>query len=202
MQPERLDAGYWDNRYQNDTAGWDLGKVSPPLKAYWDQVEDKTVSVLLPGCGNAWEAAYLLHAGFSNITILDIAPELVLSLEEKFKHAASNVTIVCEDFFAFRGEFDLVIEQTFFCALSPELRPAYAKQMHELIVPGGKLIGLLFDRAFEGGPPFGGSEKEYRELFLPYFEIKTMAACYNSILPRQGTELFVILENRWLSSLK
>lgn len=202
MQRGWLDADYWDKRYQDDSAAWDLGKVSPPLMAYFDQVNDKTVRLLLPGCGNAWEAAYLLHAGFTNITVLDIAPELVLSLKGKFKYAEENLKIVCADFFEFRGKFDLVIEQTFFCALPPELRAAYVSKMYELLLPGGKLVGVLFDRGFEGGPPFGGTETEYRELFNPYFEIKTMSSCYNSIPPRQGSELFVILEKRAASTFK
>lgn len=196
MQPQRLDADYWNDRYQNDTAAWDLGKVSPPLKAYIDQFAEKNLKLLLPGCGNAWEAEYLLLKGFTQITVIDIAPDLVQSLQQKFKDATQSINIVCHDFFRFEGQFDLVIEQTFFCALSPNLRQFYVSKMYELIKPGGKLVGLLFDRAFEDGPPFGGSKQEYIDLFSPFFEILTMEPCYNSIPPRQGTELFSILKRR------
>ena len=49
----------------------------------------------------------------------------------------------------------------------------------------------MFNKVFEGGPPFGGSFAEYRELFTPYFHIEIMEQCYNSIPPRVGNELFV-----------
>jgi len=66
--------------------------------------------------------------------------------------------------------------------------------MKELLKKEGKLIGLLFDfpiREEQDSPPFGGNANEYREIFEPYFEIKTLKRCYNSIKPRQGTELFI-----------
>jgi len=85
------------------------------------------------------------------------------------------------------------VEQTFFCALDPSLRKDYVAKMVELLKPGGKLVGLLFDRQFEeAGPPFGGSKAEYEELFSGKLQISTLAPCYNSIGPRAGTELFLI----------
>lgn len=68
--------------------------------------------------------------------------------------------------------------------------------MSELLKPGGKLIGLLFDRIFEGGPPFGGDKEEYEQLLKTQFTIKTLEPCYNSIQPRAGTELFMIVEKK------
>ncbi len=58
--------------------------------------------------------------------------------------------------------------------------------MHSLLKPGGKLVGVLFNRAFEGGPPFGGNMDEYQDLFEPTFTLQTLASCYNSIKPRMG----------------
>ena len=94
-----------------------------------------------------------------------------------------------------QGKYDLIIEQTFFCALDPLHRSAYAIKMNELLSKSGKLVGLLFDRSFVSGPPFGGSEEEFRKLFSQHFRLKTMERCYNSIEPRKGSELFINLEN-------
>jgi methyl halide transferase len=41
---------YWNNRYLEENTTWDLGQVSPPLKNYIDQLENKAVSILIPGC--------------------------------------------------------------------------------------------------------------------------------------------------------
>ncbi|MBL7701621.1 MAG: methyltransferase domain-containing protein [Ferruginibacter sp.] len=189
----KLDAEYWSNRYDDGTASWDLGQVSPPVKNYIDQLTDKNIRILIPGCGNTYEADYLLKLGFTNVTVIDIAPALVAQLNEKYQ-GNQNIKIILGDFFEHNGEYDLILEQTFFCALDPALRESYVAKMHELLAPGGKLAGVLFNRGFEEqGPPFGGDENQYRTLFGKYFTFKTFNPCYNSFPKRKDTELFIIL---------
>ncbi len=189
-----FDDVYWNNRYSSNATNWDLGMVSPPIKNYIDQLQDKEISILIPGCGNAYEAEYLLDSGFKNVTIVDISPLLIRQLESKFKtYTDVNLNIVCDDFFNIEGKFDLILEQTFFCAIRPHFRKKYKDKIYELLTHEGKLVGLLFDREFVGNPPFGGSRAEYRYLFENDFFIKCMQPCYNSIEPRQGAELFIIL---------
>lgn len=191
---------FWENRWLNGQTGWDLGAASPPLTDYADSIppEKRHISVLIPGCGNGYEALYLLRQGFTDITMLDIAPTAVARLEtrlnKEFPGWRDQLTIVCADFFEISGSFDLILEQTFFCALDPALRQAYVEKMFALLKPGGHLAGVLFDRDFEGGPPFGGHQPEYIALFTPFFTIKTMTPCLNSIPPRAGSEVFFVLE--------
>ena len=184
---------FWNNQYEANTTGWDLGEVSPPLKAYIDQLTDKNKRILIPGCGNSYEADYLLQQGFTHITVIDIAPILVTRLQEKYQGNA-NIKIIQGDFFEHTGEYDLILEQTFFCALDPSLRENYVAKMHQLLAPGGKLVGILFNREFEQqGPPFGGSLPVYKLLFDKYFKPVIFESCHNSFSKRKGTELFVIL---------
>jgi len=188
------DASYWNSRYLSNTTGWDIGVVSPPLKAYIDQLTDKSKTILIPGCGNCYEAAYLLEKGFKNVTIIDIAPALTENLKKKFPvEAYPNLNIITGDFFELDGQFDLVLEQTFFCALEPLQRKDYVKKMKSLLMPTGKLAGVLFNRSFDGGPPFGGNIEEYQSLFATNFVIRVMEPCYNSISPRASQELFIIV---------
>ena len=197
MGKENFDAGYWNNRYEKTETGWDIGSISSPLKAYIDQLSDKHLSILIPGCGNAYEAEYLLQHGFTNITLIDISSVLVESIKEKFAaYTGKQLHVIEGDFFKLDKQFDLVLEQTFFCALHPSQREAYVHKMAEILKPGGKLAGVLFNRDFEGGPPFGGSIEEYEQLFSGKFMIKTLAECYNSIEPRKGSEVFVVLIKR------
>jgi SAM-dependent methyltransferase len=187
-----LNKEYWNNRYIQQQTGWDIGSVAPPLKEYIDQLIDKNSSILIPGCGNAYEAAYLLQQGFKNVTLVDIAPAATAAVEDKLSTYINNgLQIITGDFFDLKTTYDLILEQTFFCALDPTLRSAYVEKMVSLLNPDGKLVGLLFNRHFEGGPPFGGSMLEYEELFSPQFNIQMMDTAYNSIAPRAGTELFV-----------
>jgi SAM-dependent methyltransferase len=190
MNQKNLNESFWNNHYLERTTGWDLKQVSPPLKEFINQLTDKNLRILIPGCGNSYEAAYLLEKGFTDITIIDIAPALVESLKNKFSND-SRITIVLQDFFDHEGTYDLVLEQTFFCAIDPSLRPQYIVKMSQLLKKGGKLAGLLFNRDFEDGPPFGGSKKEYLALFSPDFNIKIAETAYNSFEKRKGSELFI-----------
>ncbi|MFV8377983.1 methyltransferase [Flavobacterium sp. LB3R33] len=188
-----LDASYWESQYKAKTTGWDLGKVSPPIQIYVDTVDDKNCSILIPGCGNSYEAEYLLEQGFTNITVIDIAPTPVAVLKEKFKNN-SNIQIILGDFFEHQGKYDLIIEQTFFCALPPFMRQKYVWKIHQLLADDGILAGLLFNRTFESGPPFGGSKEEYEMLFKDAFDFLKMDVSKNSIAPRANSELFIELK--------
>ena len=188
----KLDENFWNGQYIANTTRWDMGEVSPPLKAYIDQLTGKDLRILIPGCGNTYEASYLLEQGFTNVTVIDIAPVLVANLQQKFADNR-NINIILGDFFEHQGQYDLVLEQTFFCALDPSLRKNYVTKMHELLAVNGKLAGVMFSTDFdEQGPPFGGSKAAYEQLFAKWFDIKTMEPCFNSISRRAGNELFVI----------
>lgn len=194
MKNKQLTADYWNSRYLAHSTGWNLGEVSPPLKAYIDQLEDLEVRVLVPGAGFGYEANYLFIKGCKAVHLCDWSEDAVRQFTSRFPNFPKEL-VYTGDFFELSDQFDLILEQTFFCALDPELRAQYVRKMHELLVPGGKLVGLLFSNEFEEpGPPFGGSQKEYFELFSPFFKIKIMEQCYNSVSPRSGNELFFILE--------
>jgi SAM-dependent methyltransferase len=190
-----LDQEYWDKQYISKATGWDLGQVSPPIKKYVDNLKDKHINILIPGCGNTYEAEYLLEQGFTNVTVIDIAPTLVKNLQKKFKNN-TNINIVLGDFFEHQADYELIIEQTFFCALPPTMREQYVSKMHQLLSDKGKLIGLLFNKTFESGPPFGGSQSEYEQLFEPHFEFLQMDLCQNSIKPRANSELFIEFQKK------
>lgn len=197
-----LNESYWETRWQNAETRWDLHAVSPPLAAYIDQIpgDKRHLRILIPGCGNGYEAIYLLQKGFTQVTMLDIAPTAVEQLRQRLDAEVpgwqDSLRLICGDFFEQEGPYDLILEQTFFCALSPAMRMDYALKMNELLAPGGKLAGLLFNVRFDGGPPFGGNKEEYAHLFDAGFHIHTMEPCYNSAAPRAGSELFFIAEKR------
>ena len=195
-----LDQTYWDNQYQVNATGWDLGKVSPPIKAYIDTIDNKEAKILIPGCGNTYDAEYLLQQGFTNITVIDIAPTLVESLKQKFANN-NNITIILGDFFDHQGKYDFIIEQTFFCALPPTMRQKYVWKMHQLLTDYGKLFGLLFNREFEVSPPFGGSLNEYEHLFTKAFIFNSISLAGNSSPSRANTELFIEFQKNELNQV-
>jgi SAM-dependent methyltransferase len=186
----KFNEAYWNERYLKGETGWNIGYASPPLTNYIDSIQDKHIKILIPGCGNAYEAAYLHARGFKNITVVDISLEAVLGLRERLPE---EIEIIHQDFFKLESSYNLILEQTFFCALHPDEREAYTEKMYELLLPVGKLAGVWFNRSFPGGPPFGGSLDEYIELFSDCFTILKAAPCNNSIPPRAGTEVFLEL---------
>jgi methyl halide transferase len=190
MSGSELNASYWNARYAQGDAAWDTGSITIPLREYFDKLSDTDLAILIPGAGNCYEGEYLLEKGFTDVTVLDYAPEALAGFRARVKnHSAAK--LVCADFFLHEGKYDLIIEQTF--ALDPSLRTAYAKKMFELLKPGGKLVGVLFTQTPNAeGPPYPGTEDEYRKVFAD-FEIKKLEPCYNSIKPRAGRELFLTL---------
>jgi methyl halide transferase len=189
-----LDAEYWNSRYSQKETGWDLGTVSTPLKQYLDQIENKKMRILIPGAGNAYEAGYAHRIGFSNLNVLDFSTVPINNFIDQFPDFPKS-QIHQEDFFLHQGIYDLILEQTFFCSLDPSAREKYVSKMLELLKPEGKLIGVLFNREFgPEGPPFGGTMEEYRQLFSGKFNILKMEECHNSIPPRSGKEIFIMLQ--------
>lgn len=185
---------YWTQRYQEESTGWDIGYPSTPLKEYIDQLQDKNISILIPGAGNGYEAEYLWKQGFENVFVMDIS-EFPLKQFQKRNPDFPKEQLLFEDFFYHERQYDLIFEQTFFCSFVPtdENRNAYAKHMAKLLKPNGKLVGVWFDIPLTGDlekRPFGGDKELYLSYLGPFFEIITFKPCYNSIPPRMGNELF------------
>ena len=188
-----MNATYWSSRYKNHETAWDIGDASRPLIHLFKKIENKNLNILIPGCGNAYEADYLFQNGFGNVFIMDIAIEPLIEFRQRNKTFPKQ-HILHEDFFKHKGQYDLIVEQTFFCAISPKMRQDYVKKCHELLKENGKIIGVLFDREFEGGPPFGGSKAEYLRLFKSHFSPVTIKDCNHSIKPRAGSEIIINCE--------
>jgi SAM-dependent methyltransferase len=186
-----LSGNAWDNRYLNNYIGWDLGQVSSPLKAYFDQLENKEIKILIPGGGNSYEAEYLFNSGFNNTYVLDISKIALENIKNRVPKFPSS-QLIHANFFDLNMTFDLVIEQTFFCAIDPNLRANYAVKIKNLLNEKGKLVGVLFDAKLNKDyPPFGGNIKEYTTYFEPYFRMDVFTKCYNSFHNRKEMELFM-----------
>lgn len=193
---KKLNKSFWEHRYRENKTGWDLGHVSLPIQTYIDQLTSKDLKILIPGAGNSYEAEYLWKKGFKNVFVLDIANQPLINFKKRVTKFPDK-QLINKDFFELKNSFDLIIEQTFFCALQPTLRKNYSNKMNELLKENGKLVGLLFNfELTKEGPPFGGSKTEYLNLFSSVFKIKTLEKSYNSLKPREDIELFFIFEKK------
>ena len=187
---------YWDNRYKLSDTGWDLGEVSPPLKAYFDQLINKSLKILIPGGGNSHEAEYLHLNGFDNVFVIDLSQTALLNIKTRVPSFPEH-HLIHGDFFDINITFDLIIEQTFFCAINPILRTTYAEKAFKMLNTNGKIAGLLFNAPLnKTHPPFGGSKTEYKKYFHPNFDVLLMDESHNSHHSRKGRELFIKIKKK------
>ena len=195
-----FDQAYWSGRYSAGRTEWDVGAITPPLREYFIQLgPPDSRRILIPGAGNSYEAEYLHNLGFTQVSIIDVATEPINAFSVRVPSFPKE-HLLLQDFFTLptNPPCDLIVEQTFFCALPPNQRAAYAQKCAHLLRKGGTLMGVLFDADFgpRQEPPFGGSRAEYQTYFAPYFDFVHFDTAYNSIKPRQGRELFICLKKQ------
>ena len=176
----------------------------PPLLKAFGELQDRHAAVLIPGAGRAYEAEALHRAGFKQVHVLDWAEEALQALKKRVPDFPEG-HLHQEDFFAHRAKpeagYQVLVEQTFFCAIHPRQRPDYVRKAAALLAPKGLLLGLLFqgplnDAGAGQGPPYGGDAEGYRRLFEPHFHIEHMETSPHSIEPRAGRELLLRARKR------
>jgi SAM-dependent methyltransferase len=194
-----LGPAFWGARYRSGDMGWDLGVPSPPFVRLDRAGIIAPCRVAVPGCGRGWEVAYLAERGYQ-VTGIDFSPEAIQATRERLAEAGVEAELVRGDLFDLPGDleaaFDLVLEQTCFCAIDPVRRPEYVQAAHRLLAPGGRLIGLFYACKGEGGPPFATGPDEVRTLFKERFEIRSLAVTPHSHPRRQGEEWLGVLLKR------
>ncbi len=190
---------YWNNRYNTNDIGWDIGKVSHPIKKWLDHQSDKSKKILIPGAGSGFEVGYAYKIGFKNVYYLDFSNVAAQKFKTLFPDFPTS-QIITDNFLNLskhNDTFEVIIEQTFFCAISPNKRVQYINKAYELLKKNGTIIGLLFNINFnEASPPFGGTKKSYKLLFNTKFSILKIENCYNSVSPRANKELWIMMVKR------
>ncbi len=194
-----LDKKYWKLRYQKKDIPWDTGKITRPIKDYFDKEKNKKLKILIPGAGAGHEAVYLYQQGFKNVWVCDWAEEAFDILKQNCPDFPKEQLLI-SDFFDLSMQVDIIVEQTFFCAILPTQRVEYIEKVAQLLHKKGKLLGLLFAVSFpHEGPPFGGTKTEYLKLFESHFNIHTIEIAKNSIKPRVNREFFIEMSKKVLN---
>jgi thiopurine S-methyltransferase len=160
--------------------------------------KNKSLKILVPGAGLGHEVIYGFKNGFKNIFYMDYARDAIKEFKKKCPYFPKD-QILSGDFFKLnnKNRFDVIVEQTFFCAQTPIKRVEYVKKIHQLLMDNGKLVGLLFDINFDNtGPPFGGGIKEYKSLFKEKFEFLEFKTSSLSIKERKNIEVWIDLKKK------
>lgn len=161
-------AEFWDERFRQGFTPWDQAGVPAAFAAFAQRLAPQPV--LIPGCGSAYEAAWLAQAGWT-VRAIDFAADAVAAARNQLgPHAA---IVEQADFFTYQPPFPTgwVYERAFLCALPPARRGDYARRMGQLLAPGGLLAGLFFFGESPKGPPFGIARAELEALLGGAFEL-------------------------------
>lgn len=188
---------FWEVRYRERFSPWDAGGVPQCLKDWVVQTPQAGgSSVLIPGCGSAWEVEYLDASGFK-VKAIDFSPAAVAAAKA---HLGARAGLVHEaDFFGpalKAGEFDVLYERAFLCALPRRIWADWSKRSAELLRPGGLLVGFFFADDNERGPPFGLKPGELEALMAPDFDLLESRTPMDSIPVFEGKESWQVWRKR------
>ena len=198
-----LEVGYscedWEHHYKTNDLGWDLGRVAPPFARLWKERMVSPCKAIIPGCGRGHEAIFLAEHGFQ-ITAVDFAQGAVTSLKKSLEKKNLLGQVLCQDFFeldlCFNNKFDLMLENTFFCAIKPSMRQKYVLTAGRILRPGALFIGLFYETDKEGGPPFNTKKSDIEEYFSERFKVEILDKSLYSAEQRLGKEWLAIFKKK------
>ena len=189
----------WQNHYDNDDLRWDLGKVAPPFIRLWEEKKLPIGKAIIPGCGQGHEVLFLAGKGFQ-VTGVDYAPGAVDLLSRSLKERKLKANVLHQDFFQLEEnhntQYDLIVEQAFFCAIHPSKRSSYVETATRILKKGGLLAGLFYETNAEGGPPFNTTPSDILEHFSDDFHIQTLEKTPYSVEKRKDKELLGLLRKK------
>jgi SAM-dependent methyltransferase len=180
---------FWNERFTQDFMPWDSRGAPAPFVAFANHSE--RCEVLIPGCGSAYEAAWLAERRWP-VTAIDFSTAALAAARLQLGEHAAVARLA--DFFTFVPERapQWIYERAFLCALAPGRRAEYARRMAELLAPGGILAGFFFLGATDKGPPFAIDEDLLDDLLAPHFDLIDDRPVADSLPAFEGRE-------RWLT---
>lgn len=218
---EGADGTDWEQAWQEGRTRWDAGTPAPALlhleqageiAELLDSVSPSVPAggadrrVVVPGAGSGYDVLTLASKGRSVIGV-DLAPSAVQRFSQLRARAEvqGDVEFLTADFLRLsdaprhRASYDLAWDYTFFCALPPRVRGAWAETMRRLLRPNGVLITLMYplvessDVDRTQGPPFPLTRAIYRDHLEPVgFELEREMPVVESHPGREGREALAI----------
>jgi thiopurine S-methyltransferase len=192
QRPEHPD--FWCKRFNEGVTPWDAGRV-PEALIEFAATRPAPMRTLIPGCGRAWEAAYLASLDWP-VTALDFSAAAVATARDVLGDWPGR--LLCADFFCFAaaGSYELIYERAFLCALPRNKWLDWGTRVAELLPAGGLLAGYFFFRDEPKGPPFGITPQQLEELLRPCFERVADAPVADSIPVFAGCERWQVWRRR------
>lgn len=200
---EEIRNGYgqadWQKHYDDNDLAWDLGAVANPFVRLWEDSALKPGTLIIPGCGQGHEVIYFAERGFQ-VTGVDYSPGAVTLLRDSLSNKNLKAQVLNQDFFELdethNQAYDSMLEQTFFCAIHSDQRPAYVRTVSRILKPGGLLFGLFYETGEEGGPPFNTTGADIQSYFAAAFDIERLEKCSFSSEKRKDKEWLAVMRKK------
>ena len=185
---------FWNERFEQGFTPWDKGGVPAALADFVGRA-GRPMRTLIPGCGAAYELAYLSDAHWE-ATAIDFSPAAVAIARVAVGKWRDR--IVEADFFKWQPErpLELIYERAFLCALPRTMWPQVAQRWAAMLAPGALLAGFFFFDDNPKGPPFGISGAALDALLSPYFACIENTAVADSIAVFEGKERWQVWQRK------
>jgi SAM-dependent methyltransferase len=163
---------WWNEIYQKGDMRWDNGGAHPLLDFLIPALKLTRCRVLVLGCGTGHDAAWWEKRGHI-VTAVDFSHEAIERARsihgerESMRWIEADVLNLPSGDSRFApGNFDIIFENTLFCAIPPGERETLVRNWYRLLSRRGRLVGLVPVMDKLAGPPFGTSEWEMRKRLL------------------------------------
>ena len=156
---------FWVKRWDKGKLPWDLGHVPPNLSEFLTRTGITPSRVLIPGCGSGYEVEAFYQAGY-DVEAIDFSGTAVAHAREVLGPLGDCV--IQDNFFKhdFGGKrYSIIYERGFMCSFAPSHWPEYVMRMSDLLLPGGRLVGLFLYGDEPEPPPYPLSE-DTAQLYL------------------------------------
>ncbi|KAH7572708.1 hypothetical protein ACOSP7_006016 [Xanthoceras sorbifolium] len=185
--------GGWEKCWDQGLTPWDLGQATPIILHLHQSRALPKGRALVPGCGTGYDVVAIAspERHVVGLEISDTAIQKAKELSSSLPNA-NYVTFLKADFFTWLPTelFDLIFDYTFFCAIEPDMRLAWAQKMRDFLKPNGELITLMFPISDHiDGPPYKVSVSDYEEVLHPMgFQATSIVDNELAVGPRRGRE--------------
>lgn len=190
LQRDPRSPAFWDERFERHFTPWDQGGVPQALRAF--AATRPPLTTLIPGCGSAYELAFLAQQGW-DATAIDFSPAAVAQGKAAVgpQYAAR---VVEADFLLWQPAqpLQLIYERAFLCAMPRAMWPQVAARWAQLLAPGALLVGYFFFDEAPKGPPFGITRAQLDTLLSGAFECIVDDHVSDSIRVFAGKERWMV----------
>lgn len=179
MQPD-----FWHDRWQQNQIGFHQDAINLHLQQFWPKLGIALGhAVFVPLCGKSVDMLWLRAQGYAVVGV-ELSPlavqaffsenglQATTTTQDRYSvYEADGIRLYCGDFFDLTAEdmkgVRAVYDRASLIALPPDMRPAYAAHMRQLLVAGTKILLVTFDYPQHemNGPPFSVQESEVRALY-------------------------------------